>query len=63
VHHHNCGVIRKLDNILFPAAPPPGIAALTSFVPLYLGAKRASEQGTSSGGSAVKPAACRPLRR
>jgi hypothetical protein len=43
--------------------PSGGIAALTSFVPLYLGAKRASEQGTSPDGSPVKPTDCRPLRR
>jgi hypothetical protein len=30
---------------------------------LCLGAKRASEQGTSPAGSAVKSAACRPLLR
>jgi hypothetical protein len=54
---------------LMPVVPPDalrasgGIAAFTSFVALCLGAKRASEQGTSPDGSAVKPAARRPLRR
>lgn len=42
---------------MFPAAASPGIAALTLFVPLSLGAKCASEQGSAPGSSSVKPPA------